>query len=489
MSTRLFVVDNPRNWPLHVPGVEVVSARDYLSDSEYSDIENAKVFNLCRSYRYMSSGYYVSLLAGARGHRAIPSIMTLQDMRSDAIFRIRSEDLDDLIQRAFAHIKAEKYQLNIYFGKTTVKRYERLALHLFSFFEAPLIRADFLHKKDKWELDQINPIGVKDLPDWQRPFVVNAAGEYFLKGERRLRRQGSKKFKYDLAILVNPDENDPPSDPAAIRKFSRAAEQIGLDPQLITRDDYRRIAEFDALFIRETTAVNHHTYRFSRRAAAEGLAVIDDPESIIRCTNKVYLAEMFDRYKLPTPKTMIVTRDNAKEIVDTLNLPCVVKQPDSSFSRGVVKLNTREELNDEVARRLDSSDLLVAQEFMPTDFDWRIGVLEGKALYTSRYFMAHKHWQILKRTSRGRLQAGRVETIAVHRAPRELVRLAVAAASAVGDGLYGVDMKQRGDAFYLIEVNDNPSIEAGCEDKIIGDKLYLRIMKSLLRRIKEIKGV
>jgi glutathione synthase/RimK-type ligase-like ATP-grasp enzyme len=50
-------------------------------------------------------------------------------------------------------------------------------------------------------------------------------------------------------------------------------------------------------------------------------------------------------------------------------------------------------------------------------------------------------------------------------------------------------MKQRGDEFYLIEVNDNPSIEAGCEDKIIGDKLYLRVMKSLLRRIEEIKGV
>src|SRR5512134_85346 len=138
MSTRLFVVDNPRNWPLHVPGVEVVSARDYLSDSEYSDIENAPVFNLCRSYRYMSSGYYVSLLAVARGHRAIPSIMTLQDMRTDAIFRIRSEDIDELIQRAFAHIKADKYNLNIYFGKTTVKRYERLASQLFSYFEAPL---------------------------------------------------------------------------------------------------------------------------------------------------------------------------------------------------------------------------------------------------------------------------------------------------------------------------------------------------------------
>src|SRR5678815_5780301 len=103
-----------------------------------------------------------------------------------------------------------------------------------------------------------------------------------------LPRRRGKKFKYDLAILVNPDENDPPSDAAALRKFGRAAESIGLDPQIITREDYRRVAEFDALFIRETTAVNHHTFRFSRRAPAEGLAVIDDPESIIRCSNEVY---------------------------------------------------------------------------------------------------------------------------------------------------------------------------------------------------------
>jgi glutathione synthase/RimK-type ligase-like ATP-grasp enzyme len=261
-----------------------------------------------------------------------------------------------------------------------------------------------------------------------------------------------------------------------------------MDPEFIVRDDYRRVAEFDALFIRETTAVNHHTYRFARRAHAEGLAVIDDPESIIRCTNKVYLAEMFDRYHLPTPKTMIVHRDNASQIPDTLNLPCVLKQPDSSFSKGVVKCNTLHELREEVERRLESSDLLIAQEFMPTDFDWRVGVLEGRALYVCRYFMARRHWQIMKRSSRGHLTSGPVETLHSSRAPRELVRLAVTAASAVGDGFYGVDLKQRGSDFYLIEVNDNPSVEAGYEDKVLGDKLYSRVMKSLMQRIERIKG-
>ena len=75
------------------------------------------------------------------------------------------------------------------------------------------------------------------------------------------------------------------------RLVSKAAAELGLGAEVVGRDDYARIAEFDALFIRATTSVNHYTFRFSRRAAAEGLVVIDDPQSIARCTNKVFLAE------------------------------------------------------------------------------------------------------------------------------------------------------------------------------------------------------
>ena len=78
----LLVVDNPKRWPLTIPGVEVISSGAYLTERRYSDMRAAKVFNLCRSYRYQTGGYYVSLLAEARGHRPMPSISTLQDLRS-----------------------------------------------------------------------------------------------------------------------------------------------------------------------------------------------------------------------------------------------------------------------------------------------------------------------------------------------------------------------------------------------------------------------
>ena len=119
--------------------------------------------------------------------------------------------------------------------------------------------------------------------------------------------------------------------------------QNGFDVEFLDRDDYGRIAEFDALFIRETTAVNHHTYRFASRARAEGLVVIDDPESIIRCGNKVYLVELAKRLDLAIPPTMVVgSSTHTDDIVRELGLPCVLKQPDSAFSEGVFRADTRE---------------------------------------------------------------------------------------------------------------------------------------------------
>lgn len=84
-------------------------------------------------------------------------------------------------------------------------------------------------------------------------------------------------------------------------------------------------------FIRDTTAVNHHTFRFSRRAQAEGLVVIDDAESILKCANKVYLAELLRRPdRIPAPETIIIHRGNWERVPATLGLPFILKQPDSS---------------------------------------------------------------------------------------------------------------------------------------------------------------
>ena len=90
----LIVVNDPKKWPFDIPGVDVVDARSYLTKPEFSERRNVKVFNLCRSYAYQSTGYYVSLLAQARGHKPLPSISSLQDMKSQAIVRLVSEPIE-----------------------------------------------------------------------------------------------------------------------------------------------------------------------------------------------------------------------------------------------------------------------------------------------------------------------------------------------------------------------------------------------------------
>ena len=64
-----------------------------------------------------------------------------------------------------------------------------------------------------------------------------------------------------------------------------------------------------------------------------------------------------------------------------------------------------------------------------------------------------------------------------------------AAAHLIGKGFYGVDLKSRDDKVYVIEVNDNPNVDEGVEDGVLGGALYERIMQSLVRRIEEyLKG-
>ena len=260
--------------------------------------------------------------------------------------------------------------------------------------------------------------------------------------------------------------------------------------ELITRDDYARIRRVrQQLFIRETTAVNHHTYRFARRALAEGLIVIDDPQSIVRCTNKVYLAELLSRHDIAIPKTVVLHRENSLNVIAELGFPCILKRPDSSFSRGVVKVCSESELQEQLAILFEDSDLVVAQEFLPTTFDWRIGILHRTALFASKYFMPDDHWQNIRPDVDGDGRYGKSEAIPVELAPLTASRSAtLKAANLIGDGLYGVDVKESNKKFFVIEVNDNPNIDAGVEDAVLRDGLYNRIMEIFLDRIERSKA-
>lgn len=480
MSRLLIVVDKLEDWRAFYPSEDVISAQDYIQ--QFQAQERLQVINLCKRYRYLSVGYYVSLLAEARGHRVIPSVKTLSDMNEKAIFSLLDEDFDKQLSAVLGSKDGLQFTCKAYFGQTDEQPLKEVARQIFERYPIPVMEIT-VHRKGNWRLQSIQMVGLPTLDDAEQTVFANALDVFASKVWRPERPR--QTYRYDLAMLVNPKEVMAPSDEAALKKFEKAGKKHGILVERIGRKDLFRLAEYDALFIRETTSVPHHTYRFARKAAAEGMVVIDDPESILRCTNKIYLASLLDTYKLPSPKTLILNKQKAQSldsIVAELGLPIVLKIPDGSFSVGVTKSETIEELRQSLDEMFDKSALVLAQEYIYTDFDWRIGVLNNQPLYACRYYMAKKHWQIYHHEGE-KTQSGDFDTLPTYEAPDAVIKAALDVCKRIGNGFYGVDLKQKGDKIYIIEVNDNPSVEAGVEDAFLKDKLYDLIMAEFRRRL------
>ncbi|MGE5652475.1 RimK family protein [Noviherbaspirillum sp. UKPF54] len=485
----LFVVSQQQDWPSDIPGVTVIPAQTYLMDPAYGDSNSTKVFNLCRTYRYQSDGYYVSLLAEARGHQPVPDVEAMKSLQSESLVQDITEKLGDLIDCALARDSEDFIDLNIYFGRDSAqeqrRRHQPLADALFKMLRAPVLHARFERANERWHLCGIYSGSVRDIPQHDRDCAAQAAID-FLR-EQKIRSTTPARRKPSLAILYDAERSECPSNAEAMRKFVDAAGVLDMQAELIARKDAGRLADFDALFIRETTNVNHYTYQLSRQAADSGLVVIDDPDSILRCTNKIYLAELLARHHIPIPKTMVVHQGNVEQIVSTLGLPCILKQPDSAFSLGVVKVESEAQLLAKVSELLRESELVLAQEFLPTEFDWRVAVLDQRPLFVCKYYMAPGHWQIIKHESQHSYE-GRTEALSVGEAPDEVIKTAVAAANLIGDGFYGVDLKQVGSQVCVIEINDNPNVDAGNEDAVLGDALYREVMGVFRKRIEALRG-
>ena len=116
-------------------------------------------------------------------------------------------------------------------------------------------------------------------------------------------------------------------------------------------------------------------------------------------------------------------------------------------------------------------------------------VLNQEPIFACQYFMSRGHWQIYNHAAKGKARVGGWKTLPVRDAPAEVVKLALRATAPIGDGLYGVDIKQTGNRCHVIEVNDNPNVDAGNEDGVLKDALYREIMGSFVRRIEARKRV
>ncbi|MGE6319777.1 RimK family protein [Pseudomonas oryzihabitans] len=493
MSKLYIVVERKEDWSSYYPSEDVITAQEYLEQSNEQDNgKRVQVINLCRSQKYLGHGYYCSLLAEARGHKVIPSVRTISELARKSLYGLALEDLDKLLTKALAghpYGSADGFTLTLYFGNTDIAPLQDLARQVFEAFPCPLLLVEFRRDRAGWHIGGLKLGSIHKLHEQQEDLFANALDGFsrrvWLKPGRR------EKYRFDLAILHDPKEAFPPSDAKALKNFVRVGKHLGLDVELIEKKDYARLGEFDALFIRETTAIDHHTYRFAKKAESEGLVVMDDPRSILRCTNKVYLADLLRAHKLDMPATEILYKDNPGQLEglgERLGFPLVLKIPDGSFSRGVIKVEDAAQLRKASAELFERSVLLLAQEFFYTEYDWRIGVLNQEPIFACQYFMSKGHWQIYDHSASATEVSGDFRTLAVQDAPHAVVELAVRTANLIGDGLYGVDLKQAGDKLAVIEVNDNPNIDCGVEDLVLKDDLYALILEEFIRRLESQRG-
>jgi len=478
---KYIVVNQPEKWNFSIDNITVISSQDYLTNPKFSLLKNARIFNLCKDYSYQSKGYYVSLLAEARGHLPIPTTKNIVDLKALKLVRIVSDEFDDVIQQSLKNIKSQDFTLSIYFGQNVAQKYKALSALFYKHFQVPFLRVNFNHTT-KWNIQSIKAISEAEIPAEHISSVHEFANQYFAK--KRYDTAKITNYNFDLAILVHPNDPAPPSNPRALKKFIEIAEKMNIYAEIIEPKDLSRLSSFDALCLRQSTEVNNEAYTFARKAQQEGIAIIDYPDAILKCCNKVYMAEALNNANISTPKTVIVHSNNRNSVLEQTGLPCVLKAPDSTFSFGVKKAKTKEEYNALVTEMLKESDLIIAQEFCPSDYDWRIGIIDNKPFYACKYYMAKGHWQIYnwKATDKNE-QDGDADCLPIEDVPKNVIDIALKSAKLMGLGLYGIDIKVVDGKLMVIEINDNPNIDFGVEDAHYGDLVYTEILSALKKRL------
>src|SRR5205809_2770022 len=110
------VTDQNQKW-FEIPDATVLTARSYLAEPESGNEGNVRVLNLCRTGRYQGRGYYVSLLAEARGQRAVPDVKTIGDLRSRTHAEALAARLEPVVGDALRRHESDRFQLDAYLGK------------------------------------------------------------------------------------------------------------------------------------------------------------------------------------------------------------------------------------------------------------------------------------------------------------------------------------------------------------------------------------
>lgn len=88
-------------------------------------------------------------------------------------------------------------------------------------------------------------LDTESIDEQSRKLFVSAFDAYRKKQWRI--PKGKTAARYDLAILHDPKDPQPPSNKKALNSFIKAGKALGVEVELIEKKDYARLAEYDAL--------------------------------------------------------------------------------------------------------------------------------------------------------------------------------------------------------------------------------------------------
>ena len=345
-----------------------VTADQYLEGGEAHTEPGAVVVNLCRSWKYGSKGYYVSLLADARGQLPIPSV-DVSEAFGDAyaLFRALQEagvstvDPEEMRARRRSAARSsapveeesdedeapralpvpivrvqeeggwacrpasgeEAAETLVFLGSAADARFRNTALAVYREWPAPVLRLQLVREDGEWKVTAVAPVPPHRLEEDDRRQLCEA-----LADQKRIVRRGREapreERRASIAVLVDPDDVFSPSSPETLDRLERIAQRMNVHVRRIGLDELHKLPEYDALFIRALTGVSEPAFQFALRAEALGMPVVDDSQSIIRCGNKVFLEELLRRESVATPRTRIVTAHMAQTLGQTIIIENVV---------------------------------------------------------------------------------------------------------------------------------------------------------------------
>ena len=125
MFKTLIVVDNNEQ-TLAQSFENVITFNTYLRDYPKQNEPKTRIINLCDSSQYLSKGYYCSLLAEARKHQVLPSVKTINALRSGQAPMLNVGQIDG----------------TLYFGNAQNDLQSKAAKSVFKQYPTPILFVD-----------------------------------------------------------------------------------------------------------------------------------------------------------------------------------------------------------------------------------------------------------------------------------------------------------------------------------------------------------